>query len=223
MTFNDIFKSSFLENVTSVYLIDMVLALVLAFGIGVFIFYVYKKTYTGVMYSSSFGVTLIALTMITTEVILAVTSNVVLSLGMVGALSIVRFRTAIKEPLDISFLFWSIATGIILAAGMIPLAVFGSVLIGIILVVFVNKKSHDNPYIVVLACTDQESEKKATEYLKQHVNKLAVKSKTVRADAIELNMEIRLKDDNTQFINQLSAQNGIISAILVSYNGDYMS
>ena len=175
------------------------------------------------MYSSSFGVTLIALTMITTEVILAVTSNVVLSLGMVGALSIVRFRTAIKEPLDISFLFWSIATGIILAAGMIPLAVFGSVLIGIILVVFVNKKSHDNPYIVVLACTDQESEKKATEYLKQHVNKLAVKSKTVRADAIELNMEIRLKDDNTQFINQLSAQNGIISAILVSYNGDYMS
>ena len=106
---------------------------------------------------------------------------------------------------------------------MIPLAVFGSVLIGIILVVFVNKKSHDNPYIVVLACTDQESEKKATEYLKQHVNKLAVKSKTVRADAIELNMEIRLKDDNTQFINQLSAQNGIISAILVSYNGDYMS
>ena len=132
MTFSDIFKSSFLTNVTSVSLLDMVLALVLAFGVGLFVFFIYKKTYSGVMYSSSFGVTLIALTMITTLVILAVTSNVVLSLGMVGALSIVRFRTAIKEPMDIAFLFWSIAVGIVLGAGLIPLAVFGSVVIGII-------------------------------------------------------------------------------------------
>ena len=140
MNFNDIFKSSFLENVTSVSILDMVVALALAFCIGLFIFMVYKKTYTGVMYSAGFGVTLVAMTMITTLVILAVTSNVVLSLGMVGALSIVRFRTAIKEPLDIAFLFWSIAAGIVLAAGMIPLAIFGSVLIGIMLLVFVYKK-----------------------------------------------------------------------------------
>ena len=133
MTFNDIFKSSFLENVTSISLLDMGIALVLAFCLGLFIFMIYKKTFSGVMYSSSFGVTLVALTMITTLVILAVTSNVVLSLGMVGALSIVRFRTAIKEPLDIAFLFWSIAVGIVLAAGMIPLAVIGSVVIGIVL------------------------------------------------------------------------------------------
>lgn len=105
MNFNDIFKSSFLENVTSVSILDMVVALALAFCIGLFIFMVYKKTYTGVMYSAGFGVTLVAMTMITTLVILAVTSNVVLSLGMVGALSIVRFRTAIKEPLDIAFLY----------------------------------------------------------------------------------------------------------------------
>ena len=104
-TFQDIFKSSFLENVNSVSLLDMLLALALAFGLGMFIFLVYKKTFSGVMYSSSFGVTLVALTMITTLVILAVTSNIVLSLGMVGALSIVRFRTAIKDPLDIAFLF----------------------------------------------------------------------------------------------------------------------
>lgn len=129
MTFADIFKSSFLQNVTSVSILDMVLALVLAFGVGLFIFFVYKKTYAGVMYSSSFGVTLVALTMITTLVILAVTSNIVLSLGMVGALSIVRFRTAIKEPMDIAFLFWSIAVGIVLAAGLIPLAVFGTVIL----------------------------------------------------------------------------------------------
>ena len=97
-----------MENVSSVSIFDMTLALILSFGLGMFIFFVYKKTFSGVMYSSGFGVTLIALTMITTVVILAVTSNVVLSLGMVGALSIVRFRTAIKEPLDIAFLFWSI-------------------------------------------------------------------------------------------------------------------
>ena len=109
LTFQDIFKSSFLENAASVSLFDMALALLLSFGLGMFIFLVYKKTFSGVMYSSSFGVTLVALTMITTLVILAVTSNVVLSLGMVGALSIVRFRTAIKEPLDIAFLFWAIA------------------------------------------------------------------------------------------------------------------
>lgn len=145
MTFSDIFKSSFLENVTSVSPIDMVLALALAFGLGLFIFFIYKKTFSGVMYSGNFGVTLIALTMITTLVILAVTSNVVLSLGMVGALSIVRFRTAIKEPLDIAFLFWAIAAGIVLAAGLIPLAVFGSVVIGITLLLFANRRSSAPP------------------------------------------------------------------------------
>ena len=138
MTFNNIFKSDFLENITSISVFDMVLAMVLSFGIGLFIFLIYKKTFAGVMYSSSFGVTLVAITMISTFVILAVTSNVVLSLGMVGALSIVRFRTAIKEPLDIAFLFWAIAAGIVLASGMIPLAVFGSVIIGIVLLVFAN-------------------------------------------------------------------------------------
>jgi len=222
MTFNDIFKSSFLDNVTAVSLLDVVLTIVLAFGIGLFIFYVYKKTYQGVMYSSSFGVTLIALTMITSQVILAVTSNVVLSLGMVGALSIVRFRTAIKEPLDIAFLFWSIASGIILAAGMIPLAVIGSVIIGLILLFFVNKKSSRNPYIVVLSCNGNEAEKNAEAFLKSKTERLVVKSKSAHNGLIEMNMEVRLKDDNTDFINEISAMTGVNSAVLVSYNGDYM-
>lgn len=222
MTFNDIFKSSFLENITSVSILDMAIALVLAFGIGLFIFFVYKKTYQGVMYSTSFGTTLIALTMITTLVILAVTSNVVLSLGMVGALSIVRFRTAIKEPLDIAFLFWSIAVGIVLAAGMIPLAVIGSVVIGIILLLFVNRKTHCNPYIVVLSCADAAAEKRAEELLRQNVQKCVVKSKTVQKGLIELNLEIRMKNDDTQFVNRLSDIPGVNSAVLVSYNGEYM-
>ena len=222
MTFSDIFKSNFLANVTSVTILDMFLALALSFAIGLFIFLIYKKTYAGVMYSSSFGVTLIAMTMISTFVILAVTSNVVLSLGMVGALSIVRFRTAIKEPMDIAFLFWAIAAGIVLAAGMIPLAVIGSVIIGIIILVFANRKSHTNPYIVVLQCENQDSESKATAFLKEHTNRMNVKSKSVQKGAIELNLEIRLKDAATDFMNELAEMDGVRNAVLVSYNGDYM-
>ena len=223
MTFQDIFKSSFLENISSVSILDMVLALSLAFGLGLFIFLVYKKTFSGVMHSASFGVTLVALTMITTMVILAVTSNVVLSLGMVGALSIVRFRTAIKEPLDIAFLFWSIAVGIVLAAGMIPLAVIGSVVIGLILLVFVNKKSYDSPYIAVLQCEDQAGEEAARAFLERNTKRCTVKSKTVRREGIELNLEVRLKDGDTGFVNALADLDGVESAVLVSYNGDYMN
>ena len=222
MTFSDIFKSSFLENVTAISIFDMILTIILSFGIGLFIFLVYKKTYRGVMYSAGFGTTLIALTMITSTVILAVTSNVVLSLGMVGALSIVRFRTAIKDPLDIAFLFWSIAAGIILAAGMIPLAIIGSVCIGIILLVFVNKKSNTHPYMVVLSCTDHDAEVKAKDFLAKNVTKSTIKSKSAVKGAIELNIEIRLKEDDTDFINILSEMPGVNSAVIVSYNGDYM-
>ena len=221
-TFSDIFKSSFLENVTSVSLVDMFVTMALAFGMGVFIFFVYKKTYAGVMYSASFGATLVALTMITSMTILAVTSNVVLSLGMVGALSIVRFRTAIKEPMDIAFLFWSIAAGIVLAAGMIPLAVFGSVVIGVVLLFFVNRKAVSNPFIAVVSCADAEAEKRAVQFLGEHVEKASVKSKTAQSGNIEFTCEVRLKGDDTAFITALSEMEGVNSAVLVSYTGDYM-
>lgn len=222
MNFNDIFKSSFLENVSSISVLDMLLTIVLSFGIGLFIFLIYKKTYRGVMYSAGFGTTLIALTMITSIVILAVTSNVVLSLGMVGALSIVRFRTAIKDPLDIAFLFWSIGAGIILAAGMIPLAIIGSVCIGLILLVFVNQKSHTHPYMVVLNCVNHDAEVSAREFLAKNVTRTTVKSKSAVKGAIEMNIEVRLKEDDTDFINILSEMPGVNSAVIVSYNGDYM-
>lgn len=222
MTFSDIFKSSFLENVSSISVLDMILTIMLSFGIGLFIFLVYKKTYRGVMYSAGFGTTLIALTMITAIVILAVTSNVVLSLGMVGALSIVRFRAAIKDPLDIAFLFWSIGAGIILAAGMIPLAIIGSVCIGIILLIFVNRTSNTHPYMVVLSCTDHEAEVKAKEFLSKNVTRTTTKSKSAVKGAIELSIEVRLKEDDTDFINILSEMSGVNSAVIVSYNGDYM-
>lgn len=222
MTFNDIFKSNFLENISSVTIFDMVVALTLAFGMGLFIFMVYKKTYSGVMYSTNFGITLVALTMISTLVILAVTSNVVLSLGMVGALSIVRFRTAIKDPLDIAFLFWSIAVGIVLAAGMIPLAVFGSILIGLVFIIFVNKTTYQNPYMVVISCEDHVTELSVMKMLESKVKRSVIKSKTARKGCVDLNVEIRMKDENTDFINEISDIQGVHSAVLVSYNGEYM-
>ncbi len=222
MSFNDIFKSSYLENVTAVSLPDMALALILSFCLGLFIYFVYKKTYSGVMFSRTFGGSLVAMTMITTMVILAVTSNVVLSLGMVGALSIVRFRTAIKEPMDIAFLFWAIAGGIVLAAGMIPLAIVGSVIIGLIMIVFCNHKTVEKPFIAVITCADAQAEKRVAEYLNGQVKKAVIKSKSAQKGTIELSYELSLKSDDTSFITTLSDMEGISSAVLVSYNGDYM-
>lgn len=223
-TFNDIFKSNFLDKVTSFSMLDMAIALGLAFVLGLFIFMVYKKTFKGVMYSASFGVSLLALTLITTLIIMAISSNVILSLGMVGALSIVRFRSAIKEPIDIAFLFWAISIGIVLGAGLIPLAVFGSLFIGIVMVLFVNQKSTDNPYILVIKCTGDDSEKDVLDYIKQNVKKHVVKSKTVAASSgVELTVEIRLKDMSTKFVNEISRIAGVNHAVLVSYNGEYMS
>lgn len=222
MTFNDIFKSSFLENVTAVSFTDMGIALVLSFCLGLFIYFVYKKTYAGVMFSQAFGGSLVAMTMITTMVILAVTSNVVLSLGMVGALSIVRFRTAIKEPMDIAFLFWAIAGGIVLAAGMIPLAIVGSIIIGLILILFCNRKSSAKPYIAVISCENGAAEEKVAAYLKANTDKTVVKSKSAQKGNIELSYEVTLKKDDTDFITKLSEMEGVSSAVLVSYNGDYM-
>ena len=222
MTFNDIFKSSYLENVTAVSLPDMALALALSFCLGMFIYFVYKKTYSGVMFSRTFGGSLVAMTMITTMVILAVTSNVVLSLGMVGALSIVRFRTAIKEPMDIAFLFWAIAAGIVLAAGMIPLAVVGSLIIGLIMICFCNRKTIEKPFIAVITCLDADAEKRVSQYLNGQVKKAVVKSKSAQKGNIELSYELSLKSDDTGFITELSGMEGVQSAVLVSYNGDYM-
>lgn len=223
MTFNDIFKSSFLESITEFSAVDTLIAMVAALVIGMFIFVVYKKTFNSVMYSTGFAMILVGMTMVTTLVILAVTSNVVLSLGMVGALSIVRFRAAIKEPMEIVYLFWAVAAGIVIGAGMLPLAVIGSAIIGVILILFANKKIHDNPYLLILNCQDENAENTALSLMKEAVKKNAVKSKTVNAQGIEFTAEIRMKDGETAFVNRLNEIAGVENATLVSYNGEYMS
>ena len=232
MSFRDIFKSKFFEGAGTAEfsLTDTVLAIGAAFLLGLFIFFIYKTTYQGVMYNRQFGVSLVALSMISTLILIAVTSNVVLSLGMVGALSIVRFRTAIKDPLDIVFLFWAIGVGIVLGAGpaggiaMYLLAIIGSLLIGLILYIFVNFKSvGGSSYILVVQCKDDAAEKSVEEIVKTGAKKYGVKSKTVSYGFIEVTYEVRLNGDDTAFVNQVSSANGVDKAVLVSYNGDYMA
>ncbi len=223
MNFSDIFKSSFLEKVSSFSILDVVIAMAVSFALGLFIYIVYKKTFRGVMYSTSFGVSLLAMTLITTLIILAVTSNVILSLGMVGALSIVRFRTAVKEPLDIAFLFWAISAGIVTGAGLIPLAVIGSIIIGIVLVIFVNRKTNDTPYIAIISCTGDAAEEKVMEILKANTKKQLVKSKTVTPNGIEITVEVKLSEGSTKVCNILAETEGVTKCALVSYNGEYMA
>lgn len=222
MSFQDIFKSSFLENVTEFSLLDTCIGLAAALLVGLFIFMIYKKMLTGVLYSDGFALTLVGLSLVTTLVIMAVTSNVVLSLGMVGALSIVRFRTAIKEPVEIVFLFWSLAVGIVIGAGMIPLAIIGSALIGVILLLFANRKIRKQPYILVVSCKDEAAEQRITEILAKAVEYYTVKSKTVNAAGIEFTAELRTKDAETAFVNRITELEGVGNATLVSYNGEYM-
>ena len=223
MTFSDIFKSGFLDSVKGFSPVDTLIGMLFAVLIGLFIFVVYKKTFSGVMYSTSFAMTLVGLSMVTTLVIIAVTSNVVLSLGMVGALSIVRFRAAIKDPMEIVFLFWAIASGIVIGAGMIPLAVIGSAIIGVILILFANHKTNDTPYILIVNCADEKAEESVLGIIDKATARHIVKAKTVNDAGIELTAEIRLKNTATGFVNRINDVEGVSGATLVSFNGEYVS
>ena len=222
MGFMDMIKKSVLEQFQSVTVGQMALSVGVAFLMGIFILLVYRQTFRGVLYSKGFAISLVLLAMVTALVIRTISSNLALSLGMVGALSIVRFRTAIKEPMDIAFLFWAIAVGIVLAAGLIPLAVFGSIFIGVVLFAFSRKKTADFPYILVVHCKNSEIEEQARIFVKSQVRRLNLKSKSVDNGCVELNYEVRLKEDSSAFVNELEAMPGVSRVVLVSYNGDYM-
>ncbi|CZR08590.1 DUF4956 domain-containing protein [Trichococcus collinsii] len=219
-TFTDIIKNSFLEETADFSIAAASVSLLSALFIGLFIFFIYKKTYAGVMYSKPFNTSLVLLSVLTTFVILAVTSNVVLSLGMVGALSIVRFRTAIKEPLDLVFLFWSISVGIILGAGLYSLAFLGSAFITVILLVLTGKVDSSAPYILMLQLENENAELQATEIIKNRFGKIIVKSKSITDGQPELIYEVKVKNNETSFMNELSAIEGAQNATLVSYNGN---
>lgn len=222
MFWEEILQSEILQRTATFSFIDIVLVIGAAFLLGIFIYLVYQKTFTGVMYSRPFNISLVLLTMVTSVVILAVTSDILIALGMVGALSIVRFRTPIKDPMDLVFLFWAIATGIILGAGFIILAVIGSIVVGIVLVGFVSKQVVDNPYMVMVNCAGEDSENNVVDLMKKYFPYYRLKSKTISPErGSEIVFEVRMKDGETNFLNELSSIQGVSNAYLVSFSGEY--
>lgn len=222
--FSDIIKNSIMDNFTSDISISKILiTLGISFIIGLFIFLLYKRVFSGVLYSKSFNVSLIGMTMVTAMIIIAVNSNLVLSLGMVGALSIVRFRTPIKDPTDLIFLFWAAAAGIVTGAGFYTLAAIGSVVVGLVMFLFIKNTSAETPYLLVVNCETDESEGLIHSQMRTIVKRYNVKQKTVSPGNIEMTLEVRLRDGEGKLVNQISELGGVKNAVLISYNGDYVS
>lgn len=220
---NQLFNMSFFEKAASFSLPDLALSMLCAGLIGLFIAALYRATFQGVMYTMTYGVTIVGVSMVSALVLCVVTSNVVLTLGMVGALSIIRFRTSIKEPLDIMYMFWAVAAGIAVGAGMAGVAIVGSLFIGLAVVLLTRGRRNGVPYILVLNVRDQAAENSAMQLVSQQVKRCRVKSKRVGKDGTEITVDIRLKKENTDFMHEVCAMDGVESAVLVTYNGEYMN
>lgn len=222
--FSDIVKNSVLESFTSdISITHILLSMGIAFLVGLFIYFLYKRVFSGVLYSKSFNISLIGMTLVTSMVIIAINSNLILSLGMVGALSIVRFRTPIKDPTDLIFLFWAAAAGIVTGAGFYTLAITGSVIVGLVMFLFIKGSSFETPYLLVVNAQGDDAEKQVNSKLNALVKRHTVRQKTITADNIELTLEVRLKNNEPTFVNEISKIAGVKNAVLISYNGDYVS
>jgi len=214
----DIIKNSVQESFQTLDLNSLIWGMLWSVLLSVFILVIYKASFRGVVYNHSFGIALVVLSAISCMIICTISSNLVLSLGLVGALSLVRFRTAVKDPIDIAYLFWSISTGIACGAGLAIYALVGGLFIGIILVVlnFVNMSS--NTYLLVL-----RFEKGLSLDLKRKLAKYkySIKSKTATRNLVELTVQIKTKEKDPNFVDEFAEIPGVSEAILVSYNGDY--
>lgn len=222
-TLSKLFTSAFFQKAVDFSLLDALLTMLLAFAIGMFIAVLYRATYQGVMYTMTYGVTLVAMTMLSSMILLVVTSNVVLTLGMVGALSIIRFRTSVKEPLDIMYMFWAVGAGIAIGAGMAGIAIVGTVAVGLSVLFLTRGRQNGVPYILVLTLENRDAEQSALALVGKNVRRCRVKSKSVTKAGTELTVDIRLIKDNTDFMQDVSDLPGVLSAVLVTYNGEYMT
>lgn len=218
MNFSDIFKNKFLNQVGSISPVDALITLGIAIAIGLVIFVIYKRTFSGVMYSSSFNMSLLLMVVITSVIIMTISSNVVLSLGMVGALSIIRFRTVIKDPVDIMYLFWAISMGIIVGAHQYIFALICVVVIAVLCFVMSALKKNDKMYLVIVRYKHGSSAV-VEKALKTAGGK--VRNKAVSKGGIETIVEVNSKIADSDFVEKLLSINGVVSAVLVNYNGEY--
>lgn len=224
LTFSYLVRRSFLATSTQDLTLGRILVtLGLAFAIGLFIYFVYKRTFRGVLYSRSFNLSLVAITQITALVIMAVTSNIILSLGMVGALSIVRFRTAIKDPMDLVFLFWALGIGIVTGAGLHVLAITGSLIVGLMLFLLSRTPVSDTPYLLVVQASSETADAAVRAILAGAKYRFSLKSKTISPAGVEATYELRLKEGGAGLVGEIAGINGVENAVLIAYNGDYVS
>lgn len=221
MNFLDMIKKSVVAEFTgAISVTDIMISLMVAFLIGLFIVFIYRKTYTGVVYSKSFSLCIILLAMVTSMIIRTISSNLALSLGMVGALSIVRFRTAVKEPVDTGFMFWGITAGIMSGAGLYMVALVGSILLGLLYVISYSLgfKISSN-YLLVLKY-EVSAHEEVSKIVKK-INKKKLKSKTISKNVIELTFEVELKEVKEEFVDQFNGIAGVKNASLISYQNDF--
>ena len=223
-SYKDIIKQSFMDiNPSgSLAVADIGLSLAATLFISLGIFWIYKKTFRGVLYTHSFNVSLVMISLVTSLVIMTISTNLILSLGMVGALSIVRFRTAVKDPLDIVFMFWAIAVGIANGAMQFKMALAGSIFIAVTIYFLTNVKISVNPYLLVVHY-EIDDEEEVLAVLKEHLQSDKLKSKTVSTGVVELTLEVRVQKDDVKFVQKISNNKNIKDVILVSYDGDYVS
>ena len=226
MSVVDTIKKSVLSNFTgTISVADMLLSLIVAFLIGVFIIYVYRKTYTGVVYSKAFALCILMLSMVTAMIIRTISSNISLSLGMVGALSIVRFRTAVKEPVDTGFMFWGITAGIMSGAGLYIISIIASLCIGLLyFVIYLMGFKLSNRYLLVLKY-DIDAHDAVVKKLKT-IKKFKVRSKSIFNDQVELSLEVDLKENkkgtvDSSIVDEFSGVNGVVNASLIAYQNDF--
>lgn len=219
MSTKDFIKKSVLETFSRYDAPKLGIALVAALLLGIFIYLVYRRFYTGVIYSRSFAVTLVGMCILTCMVTLAISTNVVISLGMVGALSIVRFRTAIKDPMDLLYLFWSITTGITAGAGMYALGlVTAAVMVGMI-VLFYHRQEQGRIYVAVIHYADKQAGDAVIRAFGR--NRFVVKSRTMRGSTTEMAAEVFCRDKELELAERLRAVEGVDDVTMIQYNGEY--
>lgn len=226
MSVADTIKKSVLENFTgTISVTDMLISLIVAFIIGLFIIFVYRKTYTGVVYSKAFSLCILMLAMVTAMIIRTISSNISLSLGMVGALSIVRFRTAVKEPVDTGFMFWGISAGIMAGAGLYLIAIIASLILGVLyFFTYLMGFRVSNRYLLVLKY-EVDAHSEVMKRLKA-MKRFKVRSKSIFNDKVELSLEVDVKENrngsvSTTVVDEFSGVDGVINASLIAYQNDF--
>lgn len=221
MSFADIFKKSFLEGYASgqIDITEIVICMLITVLIGMYIFMVYRIITRNSFYNRNFNLSLIALAVITAAIILTIQSNIVISLGMVGALSIVRFRTAIKDPMDLVFLFWSISIGIICGAGFAVVAVIASVIITVIVLLFERLSVGTAAVILLVNATDYKTESQIMSIVESHCSMYKVKARNLTKDKLDLAVEVKT-DKGAALVEQLMDLECVTSASLVDHDGE---